>query len=513
MSDDSNSQTLIETAFQVWRRRKWLIIISFVSVVLMAVGLIMALPDLYRSSSTLIVGQDDVAESLVEHNVSTELELRLGIIRQALMSRRQLQDVIDEFNLYEKMRQTEPPASVIDRMRKDIDFEQEAYAQPQWGQSATFEVTISYQAWDPELAALVANDLARRFQEENERRRSTQATRATDIVREQLDEAREKFQAQEQLITDFRNDNMGNLPEQQEVNLTTLARLNSELVLNGERQMQLTDQQDAALKAAASSNTPTNGSPVTARMRLERLRQELDQLRGTYTDSHPEIIRVEREIQTLSLELSDPASAANTPGSDTTMDSFPAQADRDMARLKDEERRLQAAISSLTRRIEGVPRIEQQLKRLTYDYDTAREEYLSMQRRYRDVVLAQSLETEKSQEVKVVEIAIPPDYPSAPDKMQLLFVGLILAGGFSAGILLLVEQFNKTFHSTRELRRFTRIPVIANIGHIKTSRDRWMGRLRFCLNTVIVAIGIFLLAAASHRMGQGAEQLVLAIAG
>lgn len=513
MTDDSNSRSVIETALEVWGRRKWLLMISFLSVFGLIGGLVMALPDLYRSSTTLIVGQDDVTESLVENNVSTELELRLGIIRQALMSRGQLQEVIEEFNLYAEMRKTEPPASVIERLRKDIEIEQEAYAQPQWGQSATFAVTISYQAWNPDLAARVANDLARRFQAENERRRSSQATRATDIIREQLDGAREKFVAQEQRITEFKNEHMGNLPEQQEVNLTTLARLNSELMLNGERQIQLAERQSEMLASAVSGGRGTSGNIVPGRLRLERLRQELDQMQDQYTASHPEIIRLEREIQTLSLQLSNAIETTDVTGGIPGVDNSPAEVDRDMARLKTEERRLQSAINSLTQRIESIPRIEQQLNRLTYDYDATREEYLALQKRYRDAVLAQSLETEQNQEVKIVEVAIPPDFPAAPQKMRLLFVGLMLAGGFAAGLLLLVEQMNKTFHSTRELRKFTRIPVLASIGNIQTSRDRWKERIRFGLNTIMVVSGLFLLTAASYRLGQSGKQLVLAISG
>jgi len=513
MLDENNDRTVVEAAIEIWRRRKWLMLVSFLSVFGLVAGLVQALPDLYRSSTTLIVGQDDVTESLVENNVSTELELRLGIIRQALMSRGQLQDVIEQFNLYEEMRQTEPPASVIERLRKDITIEQEAYAQPQWGQSATFAVTISYQAWDPELAALVANDLARRFQAENERRRSSQTTRATEIIREQLDGAREKFVAQEQRLTDFRNEHMGSLPEQQSVNLATLARLNSELLQNGERQMQLTVRQGEMLNAVVAGSATTAGSFVPGRLRLERLRQELDRLKDLYTPSHPEVIRLEREIQALSQDLAN--EVANPPGPEGTpsRNENSAEADREMSRLEADERRLKAAIDSLTMRIEGIPRIEQQLTRLSYDYDASREEYLALQKRYRDAVLAQSLDMEKNQEVKIVEVAIPPDFPSAPQKMRLFFVGLMLAGAFTAAVLLLAEQLNKSFHSTRELRKFTRIPVLATIGSIQTKRDRWMGRARFGLNTIMVAAGVLLLTAASYRLGQGGEQLVLAIAG
>ena len=513
MANEKHGPTLIDTALEIWGRRKWLLLVSFVSVFGLVAGLVLALPDLYRSSTTLIVGQDDVTESLVENNVSTELELRLGIMRQALMSRDQLQEVIEQFNLYESLRATSPPASVIERMRQDIGFEQEAYAQPQWGQSATFAVTISYQAWNPDLAADVANELARRFQAEDAQLRSTQVTRATDIIREQLDSAREEFLLQEQRLSDFRNEHMGSLPEQEQINLATLDRLNSELFINSERQMQLAERQDAALTAAVSGSSSASGTIVTDRLRLERMRQDLDQLRDLYTDSHPEVIRLEREIQDLSLELSESSVDISTPSGNVARQGNPADTNRDLARLKAEERRLKAAIDELTRRIEGIPRIEQQLKRLTGDHDAARAEYLELQSRYRDAVLAQSLETEQNQEVKVVEVAIPPDFPSAPHRMRLLFVGLMLAGGVAAALLLLAEQLNKSFHTTRDLRRFTRIPVLASIGTIQTPRDRWMGRARFALNTVLIAGGLFLLTAASYRLGQSGEQLVLAISG
>lgn len=514
MTDDGNSKTVIEMAAEIWRRRKWLIMICFLSVFGLVAGLVKALPDLYRSSTTLIVGQDGVTESLVENNVSTQLELRLGIIRQALMSRGQLQEVIEQFNLYEEMRETAPPASVIERLRQDIDIEQEAYAQPQWGQSATFAVTISYQAWDPDLASRVANDLARRFQAEDTRSRSSEATRATDIIREQLDGARDELMVQEQRLTEFRNEHMGNLPEQQDVNLATLARLNSELRLNGERQMQLADRRQAVLTASVGGTPSVTGAVVPDRLRLERLGQELERLRTQYTDSHPEIIRLERDIQTLSLELANSAPVADTAEDEEVLpDENPAEMDRDMARLRAEERRLQNGIDALTRRIEGIPRIEQQLKRLTGDYDLAREEYLALQKRYQDAVLAQSLETEQNREVRVVEVAIPPDYPAAPNRTRLLFVGLMLAGGFAAAIVLLAEQLNKTFHSARDLRKFTRIPVLASVGNIQTRRDRFMGWARFGLNSILVTAGLILLTAASYQLGQGGKQLVLAIAG
>jgi polysaccharide chain length determinant protein (PEP-CTERM system associated) len=514
MTDAENHHSVIETAIAIGLRRKWLILVSFLAVFGMVVGHVKALPNLYRASTTLLVGQDIVAESLVENDVTTELELRLGINRQALLSRDQLQEVIEEFNLYEDMRAVAPPAAVIERLRRDIDIRQEAYTKPRYGQSsASYAVTISYRAWDPDLAATVANGLARRFQAEDERNRSRETTRATEIIREQLESAREEFQLREQQLTEFRNEHMGNLPEQQEINLSTLSRLNAELMINGERQLQLAERQEAALNAAiasGSSTAATDGLP--GRLRIERLQQELQRSRGQYTENHPEIIRLEREIQSLRRELINQPPVLDSDGT-ISVGETSSEIDRDMAQLKSEERRLKANIASLTRRIEDIPRVDQQLRRLTSDYETARKEYLKQQDLFRDAVLAQSLETEKNQDVKIVEVAIPPDFPAAPNRNRLLFAGMVLAGGFAAAMLFLAEQLNKTFHSTRDLRKFTRIPVLASIGDIQTTKDKWMARARFGIQAALVTASLFLLTAVSYQMGQGGRQLVLAMSG
>jgi uncharacterized protein involved in exopolysaccharide biosynthesis len=376
-------------------------------------------------------------------------------------------------------------------------------------------VTISYRAWDPDLAAMVANGLARRFQAEDERNRSRETTRAFEIIREQLEGAREEFQRQEQRLTDFRNEHMGTLPEQQDINLSTLARLNNELMINGERQLQLAERQEAALNAAIASGSSSAAAANTlpGPLRLERLQQDLQQSRAVYTENHPEIIRLEREIRELRLELVRQAPTLDSPDGVTGMDESSRQMDRDMAQLKAEERRIKGAIASLTRRIEDVPRVDQQLRRLTSDYETARQVYLEQQDLYRDAVLAQSLETEKREGVKIVEVAIPPDFPAAPDRNKLLFVGLVLAGGFAAAVLFLAEQLNKTFHSTQDLRRFTRVPVLASIGDIQTARERWLGRVRFGVQALLFAVSLVLLTAVSYQVGQGGQRLVMVMSG
>ena len=513
MNEHTQKRPMIDIALQLWRRRKWLMIVSFLLVFSVIAGLIMALPFLYRSSTTILFGQDDISETLVKTTVPNELEQRLGIIRQAVLSRSQLQEVIDTFDLYGPLKKEAPPESVIDRMRKDIHIEQRAYTQPQWGQNSTFAITISYQGWDPELVAQVTNDLAARFKAENRKIRTSQATRTTEFIGEELKEAKQEFITQESRINEFREQHMGELPEQQQLNLTTLERLNSELRLNGEKQVQLLVQRDAAMGGSSGGSQSSAAVAYIGNPRLEQLKRELARLRATYTDSHPEIIRLQKEIDTLTAELA----ARKVPTPEDTTD-IPWQMEssemtRDLASLKASAQQLRASIAALMRRIEGTPRIDQQLKRFTYDYENAKEKYMSLQKLYQDALLAQSLESQQNQQFKVIEVAIPANFPVAPNRFRLLFAALVVASGFSAAVLFLAEQLNRNFHSVIEVRQFTRVPVLANIINIRTRGDLWRSAARFSFMTVLVCAALVLLTHFSYQAGQGAEQLVWTIAG
>lgn len=498
--------SMIDRAMDQWRRRKWLLIVCFLSVFTVAVCLIAALPPLYRASTTTLFTQDGIAESLLKTAATNELELRLGAIRQAVMSRTQLQEVIDAFDLYAPMKGGASPEAVINRFRKDIRIDQQASTEPQWGQHSTYAITISYQDWDPDRVAPVANELAARFRAENERIRTGQAVRKTEFVREELAAAKTRFEVEERRINDFKNAHMGELPEQQAFNMATLDRLNSELRLNGERQVHLLERRDGALPVAGESGAGIGVTGLTGIRRLEWLKRDLAERETRLTANHPDIIRLKAEIESLTRAL-----AEGGAGQVARQRQDPADLEGELRSLRREEAGLREAIAGLVRTLEGTPRIEQELTRFAYEYETARDEYLVMLKHYQDAYLAESLETRQNQQVKIIEMAIPPDGPVAPDRPRLIFLGFMLAIGFAGVAVLLAEKLDRSFHSIAEIHRFTTLPVLASIPRVRTPADEWRSRARFGLLSVIVVAGLLALAGCSYYAGTHAEQLVLAI--
>src|SRR6202030_746270 len=77
--------------------------------------------------------------------------------------------------------------------------------------------------------ALVANQLATLFIEENLKARELQATGTTDFLSNQLTEAGKKLKEQESRLKDFRLKHVGEMPEQQTADLNLLAQAQTQL--------------------------------------------------------------------------------------------------------------------------------------------------------------------------------------------------------------------------------------------------------------------------------------------
>ncbi len=78
----------------VWQRRKWLAVIAFSAGFAAVASLAVSLPDIYRSTATVMVERQQVSETFVRPTVTSELETRIQTIHKQVMSRARLGDVI-----------------------------------------------------------------------------------------------------------------------------------------------------------------------------------------------------------------------------------------------------------------------------------------------------------------------------------------------------------------------------------------------------------------------------------
>src|SRR5437867_259803 len=97
---NSRGTSSFDALQEVWSRRKWPAIASLAATFTAATAVSLTLPDIYRSTATVLVKREHVSEAMVKPSITGELETRLRTIGQEILSRSRLMDLIDRYRLY-----------------------------------------------------------------------------------------------------------------------------------------------------------------------------------------------------------------------------------------------------------------------------------------------------------------------------------------------------------------------------------------------------------------------------
>ena len=519
---------------EILRRRALLAIAAFATVLAAATSFALYLPDLYRATALVLV-ERPISEAIVRAPVSGEVESRLYIIKQEILSRDRLVELIDRFQLYPELRRRAGIEEVLTRARSDI-LVQPAGPEQVSGRTKTVSFTLSYTGDERERVADVANAVAAFYVRQNQRMRSDEAIRTTQFLREQLADAKQQLDRHEATMREYTTRYTGELPQQVGVNLATLERLNTQLRLNGEQQIRVIEQRDKLLDGlrdpVAIARAVTEGADVTPQS-LERLRQ-IDEVRQKlaaaevqFTARHPDVVRLRDQLTAMEREhrdaeaadtrtREDAAAAARASGDPAapspqlrrrSLDSL----DAELEKLRQEEAGVRRTIATFEQRLESSPQRQQEYALITRDYAAAKDLYDSLLKRFDEAQLTESMETDRAGErFRVLEPAVPPEGPTAPNRLRLLILGLLLATAAAAAAVLLREQFDTVFHSIDDLRAFTAVPVLVSIPPLGPAT---LGR-RFtvALAMLSTAAAIALVATTAAYVARGNDQLVRMIA-
>ncbi len=521
MGDEARKGPGFDAARAVWSRRKWLAILVFAAPFSAAVSLVAFLPNIYQSTATVLVERQQVPETFVSPTVTSALETRLHTISQEILSRSRLEELITRFGLYPDLRKRISPELVIERMRSDIRLELRGVEQRGRG-GATIAFTISYRGSDPQTVSLVTNTLASSYIEGNLKVRERQATGTAQFLKVQLEETKKRLDEQEHRVSEFKKRHMGGLPQQMEANLATLERLNAQLRLNSDNQTRTMERRDALTKRLAEADSFSSvGGPDATAARIARLNQELTQLRTLFSDKYPDVIRVKAEIAALERQLAgtkpdgspEPEPSASADPAVLRLKQTLSEVEAEIKVLKGEEKGLRAAVATYQQRVENSPQREQEFQELSRDYETTKELYRSLLKRYEEAQIAESMEQrQKGEQFRILDPAIPSKEPAAPKHFQLILMGLMLSLGLAAGAVVLAEQLDTSFHSVDDLRGFTTMPVLVSIPRIVTEADGRRRRWRIRLAAVLAILSLTLIVGTSYFVARGNEQLVWILA-
>ena len=530
---------------EIVRRRRVLAVLPFLFVLTAAASLAVFLPSLWTSRALVLVNRQAIPERYVTPTVQADIEARLLTLSQDILTPQRLTQIAQQYGLYRGARSVD---DLVDRMRKDIRIELVDDRDRRTRETRSFLFTVSYTASNPVVAAHVANTIASLYSEENGRMREQQAVSTSEFLENQLRELREKLQKQEHAITTYKEKYLGELPEQKDVNLRTLERLQAQLQLAHEnnrrateRRQMLTDalgQIDTSVAMTSPGGSGISVTPAdTAAARLNLLRQELAMAQTRFSDKYPDVVQLKEQIRVLEQKVETEKQAAQalpksvahaskrgaggrelrTPPENAYVQSLMTQLDQATVEAKttsEEMQNINAQIATVTRRLDSTPKREQELALLTRDYDTTRELFKSLLTKRGEANMAAELEQKQQGEsFRVIEPARLPERPAGPNRFRLLLVGLALAIGAAGAAVVLAEQVDTSFRRVDEVRSTLPLPVLSAIPRITTEHDRTHGLRQRRWATAAICVGLCVVAGTSFMVAHDNEGLVALLTG
>ena len=164
-------------------------------------------PRVYQGHTSILIIPQRVPVSMVAPTVTADLNERLNMITQQILSRTRLERIIQEFNLYQRQRQTMIMEDVIEQMRRDISLNVSA---PRNNDKGPGSFSVSFTSFDARTAMRVTERLGSLFVLENLEDRELLADQTDQFLNGELDSLRSRLIEVEQRALDARR--LGTLP-------------------------------------------------------------------------------------------------------------------------------------------------------------------------------------------------------------------------------------------------------------------------------------------------------------
>ena len=302
------------------RRRKGLLATVFLTLLALSVLVALLLPAVYRSTATILIKEQEIPQELVRSTVTSYADERIQVISQQVMTRATLLDLVDKYSLYGKARQRETSEEIIDRMRRDIKLTPISAEVTDRRTGSPVKSTIAFTvSYDSEVAAnaqKIANELTTLFLNENVKNRQQKAADATSFLEEELARVSQHISEVEQQLSDFKSRNQGRTPDLSLSNAVGTERAESELQ-RVERELGFLADRRLQLEAQLADTRPrtplsaAGGGLLEPDERLRALQVQLSTAQSQFSSNHPDVRRLQREIDTLQAQVGPQAAAVD----------------------------------------------------------------------------------------------------------------------------------------------------------------------------------------------------------
>jgi uncharacterized protein involved in exopolysaccharide biosynthesis len=449
----------------LWQRRYY-VLGCFLALLLAGTIAAFTLPRTYRSMATLLVQSQDLPTTIVESPTSGAVEQRIARIREQVLSRGDLIQLIEQNDLYPDERRKQPLSKIIEKMRHatSVGALSSDIGQQSGTQNSTIAIAMSFDYADPVKAQSVLQSFVSKFLSMDSEDVEDQASLTVRFLQDQAN----KLQGQ---ISDIE----GQLTGLKARNGAALATNGAPpLIDTGSFSAQITSLQNENRQLIAQSRHPSQrNDPLAA------AEAALAAAQAQYNDTHPDVITAKERVNELRRisRSSDEGSAIQEQiaANNSAIHQLMAQRDSTLARAN-------AAIAGQSR----APAIMEQAMQLENRANTLRNQYQEISENLLKAQNSARMATEqRAERLSLVEPANLPDQPFSPNRKLLIAAGA--AAGLALGLLLALglELVSRPVRSPKQIEGLG-LPVIGVVPLLKSkqqgekrSPSRWWERRRY----------------------------------
>ncbi|VAW69842.1 Tyrosine-protein kinase, partial [hydrothermal vent metagenome] len=463
---------------------------------------------------------------------------RIQTISQSVMTRPNLMDIIEKYNLYVKDRKRKTSEEVLEKMREDIGLNMISadVVDPRTGRPgvATIAFTLSFEGSVPGPTQKVANELTSLFLAENLKTRNDKAAETYNFLTDETRKLEEKIAVSGKKLAEFKEKHADSLPEMAALNQSMLNRTESELdsveanvrALK-ERKFFMQSQLDQ-INPLTNMTSATGVSILDPASRLKALESEYASLSARYSDEHPDIVKVKREIKGLreqtgqGVDTQQQAKAlaakrseygalnkkysidhpdviklkAEIAALEKSIAENPVRVEKQVMKLQPDnpayisvqtqlktveteikssesrKKRLDKKLLDLEERISRSPKVEKEFLVLARGQENDLLRFRDIKARQMEAEIGQQLEKEsKGESFILIDPAQFPEQPIKPNRIAIIFLSFILAVAAGLGVAILKEAMDGSIRGVAAVNKILTAAPLAVIPFIYNSYD------------------------------------------
>jgi polysaccharide biosynthesis transport protein len=331
---------------------------------------------------------------------------------------------------------------------------------------------VTFEATNPELAAQIVNAHIKNFIDQSRRSRYEATTAATTWLTDQLDELRIKMKNSEDARLDYeRKNQIWELDDKQNITTQRLAEVSRQLIdAQGERMK----------KQALFEFARAGDADVVPQIRDSPTVQELIRKRsdtsGQYTDAanqygpnYPKVLRLQAQLKDLDQSL------------EREKKSVVARLESDYHEAQQREELLGRTLDQQKVEANSMSERMVQYNILKRDAEANKTLYDGLLTKLKEAGISSALQ---SSNIRVVDPAMVPSYPSRPAKTRNVALAFLvgLVGGI--GLALLREYMDNTVKTPDDVENLARLPSLAVVPAFSDNNNGDSGR-----NKLIPSLG------------------------